>query len=202
MIAHAEDNVKSLGSKARITADSSCFGSAPFDGLLALEVLEHVADDLSALTEWRSWVRPGGFLLLTVPAHMKNWTYADEAGGHYRRYERQGLIQLAGQAGLRVRRIWNYGFPVTAITIPLRRLIYRPPAAATAEDRTAVSAFDSVRTAPIGGRALELANEAMGRLMHWCQVPFLRGELGDGYLMECRVIDGWPDSLAVAINSE
>lgn len=41
---------------------------AAFDCLVALEVLEHIEDDHAAVASWHRWLRPGGLMLLLVPA--------------------------------------------------------------------------------------------------------------------------------------
>src|ERR1051326_6090556 len=42
-----------------------------FDAVCAFEVLEHIEDDAAALAEWAGRLRPGGWLLLSVPAHQR-----------------------------------------------------------------------------------------------------------------------------------
>ncbi len=61
-------------------ADSSA------DLLTALDVLEHMEDDIHALLEFRRVLRPGGRLLLAVPAYRFLWSEHDEALQHRRRY--------------------------------------------------------------------------------------------------------------------
>lgn len=85
---------------------------ASFDVLLALEVLEHIADDGGALAAWRRWLRPGGRLVLSVPAHADRWGPGDEWAGHHRRYERTDLLRLAREAGFEIERLESYGYPV------------------------------------------------------------------------------------------
>lgn len=69
------------------------------DTVLCVNVLEHLADDLLALTQFRRLLVPGGLLVLFVPAHP--WLYGahDRADGHYRRYTRHGLADLLRRAG-------------------------------------------------------------------------------------------------------
>ncbi len=62
--------------------------------LLLLDVIEHVPDDAGLLGDALRYVRPGGHVLLTVPAEMRLWSPHDEAFGHYRRYDREGLRAL------------------------------------------------------------------------------------------------------------
>ena len=55
--------------------------------MCAFEVLEHIDDDALALKQWREYLRPSGWLLLSVPAHQDQYGAADELVGHYRRYD-------------------------------------------------------------------------------------------------------------------
>ena len=58
------------------------FASAAFDCVVAVEVLEHFEDDAALVQEaWRV-LRPGGLLLVTVPAFMTLWRSHDELYGH------------------------------------------------------------------------------------------------------------------------
>lgn len=83
-----------------------------FDLLVAFEVLEHLEDDLAALELWERWVRPGGHLLLSTPAHPQRFGPSDVAVGHYRRYTREGLEKVMHGAGLRVEAIECWGMPL------------------------------------------------------------------------------------------
>jgi SAM-dependent methyltransferase len=91
-----------------------------FDYVLAFEVLEHIKDDIGALKQWSCWLKPGGYLLLSVPAHPKRWNATDEWAGHLRRYERAGLREILEQAGFIIVHMEVYGFPLAAILEPIR----------------------------------------------------------------------------------
>ena len=70
-----------------------------FDIIAAFDVLEHVEDDRQALEQLRTRLCDGGRVVLTVPAHMGLWSYADVAAHHYRRYstgQLRGTLQDAG----------------------------------------------------------------------------------------------------------
>ena len=71
------------------------------DYAICLEVIEHVADDRQAITELGRIVRPGGYLLLSVPG---TWYWPDYLRliGHYRHYTRDGLAVLFDSAGLQI----------------------------------------------------------------------------------------------------
>lgn len=70
------------------------FPQSSFDLVVALDVLEHIADDRKALLALVGLTRPGGFLLLTVPAHPALWGSHDLRLHHVRRYARRDLFAL------------------------------------------------------------------------------------------------------------
>jgi SAM-dependent methyltransferase len=65
-----------------------------FDLVCLFDVLEHVPDDRAVLLEVRKMLKPGGNVLLTVPAHMSLWSYFDDAAHHVRRYEEKDCRDL------------------------------------------------------------------------------------------------------------
>jgi SAM-dependent methyltransferase len=82
-----------------------------FDLVCAFEVLEHCEDDEGALRDWAARVRPGGRLLLSVPAFTRRFGPSDRKAGHFRRYERGQLASLLVGAGLEPESIELYGYP-------------------------------------------------------------------------------------------
>lgn len=78
------------------------FGEESFDLTLALDVIEHVPDDWQALTELHRVLRPGGSVLVTVPALNLLWSAHDVANGHYRRYTTGELRTRVEGAGFEV----------------------------------------------------------------------------------------------------
>lgn len=67
-----------------------------------LDVLEHLDDDIAALRHVRALLRPGGLLLLTVPALRWLWTRHDDLNHHRRRYTRRELVAALEAAGFQV----------------------------------------------------------------------------------------------------
>ena len=78
------------------------FAANSFDLALALDVIEHVPGDLQALQELFRVLRPGGSLLVTVPALQMLWSAHDVANGHYRRYTLEELRDQVEAAGFEV----------------------------------------------------------------------------------------------------
>ena len=75
---------------------------ARFDSIVCFNVLEHIADDNDALRRLRAQLVPGGRLLLLVPAHPRLYGPIDRALTHERRYRKDELRRLVGNAGLTV----------------------------------------------------------------------------------------------------
>jgi SAM-dependent methyltransferase len=76
--------------------------NASFDYVYSLNVLEHIDDDAAALRGLSKKLRPGGVLLLYVPAFGVLYSSMDRNVGHFRRYRRHGLVRLVQEAGLDV----------------------------------------------------------------------------------------------------
>jgi SAM-dependent methyltransferase len=70
------------------------FDDASFDLAVSLDVIEHLEDDVGALRELRRVTKPGGALLVTVPAYQWLWSGHDEVNHHHRRYTRRTLRGL------------------------------------------------------------------------------------------------------------
>ena len=79
--------------------DLSAFKAGHYDLIALLDVLEHVEDDDGLLAAIRGRLKPGGALLLTVPANPWMWSEHDRAHHHHRRYRKAGLARLARAAG-------------------------------------------------------------------------------------------------------
>jgi precorrin-6B methylase 2 len=74
----------------------------PLDSICYINVLEHVQDELAELLKAREALKPGGRLILFVPA--LEWLYSDHdrSIGHFRRYPQKGLQQLVRSAGFAI----------------------------------------------------------------------------------------------------
>jgi SAM-dependent methyltransferase len=103
-------------------------GPIPFEGpfdLIALpDVLEHVEQDAEALKALYTKLKPGGRLLLTVPAFMFLRGPHDDAHHHFRRYTKPPLLRLLQEAGFTVDFASYYNFWLFPL-IALVRLVSR-----------------------------------------------------------------------------
>jgi SAM-dependent methyltransferase len=163
-----------------------------FDLLMSFEVIEHIKDDVGAMREWREYLKPGGRMILSTPAHPKRWNAADEWAGHVRRYERAQLLESVERAGFEVERIECYGFPLANVMEVLRARAYakklakkdaseRDSATLTGEsgsDRSVDSQFWSLYSGAPATLAMSL----------FCQIqrPFLNTGLGNGFIVIAR----------------
>jgi SAM-dependent methyltransferase len=78
--------------------------SNAFPFVYSFNVLEHIEDDLSALKDLFRVLRPGGRLLLYLPAFQILYGPMDAAVGHYRRYTRGNLVPKLKEAGFIIER--------------------------------------------------------------------------------------------------
>lgn len=102
------------------------FGDATFDAVTCADVIYHLEDDLAALRELQRVLKPGGRLVLNVPAHAWLWSYHDEAVGGRRRYEMRGVRELLRQAGLQERRITHWNSVLFPAIVARRKLFPAP----------------------------------------------------------------------------
>ena len=72
---------------------------APFDVIYAINVVEHIDDDVAALSRLRGLLRPGGKLVIFVPAFPMLYSEMDRRIGHFRRYRLQALESVTSRAG-------------------------------------------------------------------------------------------------------
>ncbi len=75
------------------------FDPQSFDLISALDMLEHVPEDQHSLLSLRNFLRPDGWLLITVPAFSFLWSTHDDDHHHKRRYNKTQLLQIVQEAG-------------------------------------------------------------------------------------------------------
>ena len=82
-----------------------------FDTVFALNVIEHIRDDSLAIRNCHSLVKPGGNLIILVPAFQSLYNQFDKNLGHYRRYKQQSLNALLSKYGFKIihNQYFNFG---------------------------------------------------------------------------------------------
>jgi SAM-dependent methyltransferase len=85
-------------------------GAATADTIVMVNVLEHIEDDSQALVNLFRTLRPGGHLLIFVPALQVLMSRLDAVFGHFRRYHRKDLLQKVSKAGGEVQRCLYFDF--------------------------------------------------------------------------------------------
>lgn len=132
----AEGRVRAAGGEVRNCDHSALPDDVRYDLVCAFEVIEHIEDDKSALSEWAELVRPGGHLLLSTPGRPDRFGAADTLVGHFRRYTPRGLADLMCDAGLVDPEVIGYNWPLGAPLEAVRnRIATRRLAAAAPTSR-------------------------------------------------------------------
>ena len=110
----------------RGSVESLPFETGSFDVVVCADVLYHVDSDGAALGEFRRVLRPGGVLILNVPAYPWLWSYHDVATHARRRYSKRAFASLVQGGGFRIERLTHWNtllFPL----IVARRKLFAPP---------------------------------------------------------------------------
>lgn len=108
----AAGRIAAVGAGEVRTVTTSSLGDETFDLVCAFEVIEHIEDDAAAAKEWASHIRPGGWMLLSVPADQHRYGPMDEYVGHFRRYSPEDMASVMASAGLSGIVIRRYAFPL------------------------------------------------------------------------------------------
>jgi SAM-dependent methyltransferase len=83
--------------------------SSEFDAVLALDVIEHLDDDRAATAELGRLVRPGGLLVVSVPALPELFSKFDRVQGHRRRYGPEDLRRALDSCGMVIQQLFWWG---------------------------------------------------------------------------------------------
>ena len=170
--------------EVRDSTVESLDASEKFDLVCAFEVLEHIEDDAGALKQWAQRLNPGGWLLLSVPAHQSRYGASDQLVGHFRRYEPEQLSAMVGELGFGEVEIREYGAPLGYALEAGRNAVGRrrlqKMSDVSFEERTSGS-----------GRLFQPTNPAMGALTLYGTAPFRylqRGfQRGTGLVLRARL---------------
>jgi SAM-dependent methyltransferase len=124
-------HARGLTRVAQAGADRLPFADGSFGLVTALDVIEHIDDDRAALREARRVLRPGGKLLLAVPAYRFLWGRQDDINLHKRRYVAREVRERLIAAGFTVVRLTYINavlFPAIAAVRLARHILPKPRA--------------------------------------------------------------------------
>jgi SAM-dependent methyltransferase len=124
-----------------------------FDVVCIFDVLEHLPDEQRTLAALAKVLKPGGILIVTVPAHASLWSYFDVAGHHCRRYERGSLLAALRDAGFRTKTLSEFMMALYPIVWLLRRINARE---GMTPDEAAAKAASEFKIVPVINSILRL----------------------------------------------
>ena len=151
------ENVK-LGAAEELPYDDGTF-----DLVTALDVVEHLDDDLAGLREMRRVLRPGGRVLLFVPTFMFLWGLQDDVSNHRRRYRMPELRRVLEQAGFEIERTTYANITFFMPILAMRKLMRLTGIKAESENNINVSALNGVLARMLG---------AESRFLKYANIPF------------------------------
>jgi len=173
----------------------SCMGSdlddinGEYGIVIASEVMEHHKEDVRFLKKLVERTKPDGYVIITVPAHMKKWGANDDFCGHIRRYEREELTRKVIESGLEPKFIYSYGVPVYNIMKPF----YDRGIAKQLEGDD----YQESRTKKSGGMWLFIEMKLLFHLLfnnitmfpfYFLQRIFYKTDLGNGYIILAKKV--------------
>jgi ubiquinone/menaquinone biosynthesis C-methylase UbiE len=122
------------------------FAEATVDGVVALNLLEHLPDDEAALAEMRRVLAPGARAVVVVPANPALYDFYDVQLRHERRYARRELARKAAAAGLRTLTDSYLGGPIYPAFWARKKLNRRRHRTASPERQRQLVATSIART--------------------------------------------------------
>ncbi len=144
------ENVK-LGAAEQLPYDDGTF-----DLVTALDVVEHLDDDLAGLREMRRVLRPGGRVLLFVPTFMFLWGLQDDVSHHRRRYRMPELRRVLEQAGFEIERTTYANITFFMPILAMRKLMRLTGIKAESENNINVSALNGLLARMLGAESFVL----------------------------------------------
>jgi SAM-dependent methyltransferase len=90
-------------------------------GIVSMDVIEHLADDVVALQRYAAAARPGAPIVLAVPAYEWAWSSKDDRLGHRRRYTKARLRRAILDADLDVERITYFHSWLAVVSFLVRK---------------------------------------------------------------------------------
>ena len=139
-------------------AESLPFGDESFDIVTALDVIEHLDDDIAGLKEMHRILKTGGKTLIFVPAFMWLWGVQDDVSNHRIRYTKKQIVERLEKAGFEIQRAtyanWTFFAPILAGRTLMRLTGIKPES----ENNVNVSALNGIFGKLFGAERFFLKN--------------------------------------------
>lgn len=132
-----------------------CGFRSEFDLIGLFDVLEHLDDDSQALRALWEQLRPGGHLLLSVPAHMMLWSDYDVASGHRRRYTRSEIMTRLAEANFQVQFCTEFMVPLFPFVLIRRRFRWKGKGTVSTPANAAERIKSELRINPVLNRIFD-----------------------------------------------
>jgi SAM-dependent methyltransferase len=137
-------------------AEELPYEDGTFDLVTAFDVVEHMDQDLAGLKEMRRVLRPGGRVLLFVPAFMFLWGLQDEVSHHRRRYRAPQLRRVLEEAGFEIERTTYANITFFLPILLMRKFMRFTGIEAESENNINVSALNGILGQMLGAESLIL----------------------------------------------
>jgi len=151
------------------------FPEAAFDAIVSADVLYELDDPRAALSEFHRCLRPGGWVVVNLPAYRWLWSYHDVAVRSKHRFVRREVAALFAGAGFALERCTHWNALPFPLIVAKRKLFARP------SDTSDVRAYPApVEAAFRGLMALERAWLRLGGTWAWGSSIFAVGRKPPG----------------------
>ena len=142
---------RDLGKVMVMDAQVPDFPPASFDVITASDVLEHLRADRQAIAAWHKLLRPGGTVMIFVPAFKSLWSGHDVVNQHFHRYRAAELAEMLRAEGYEIERqgYWNFFLflPVVLLRLTKRLLAGKNPQLPAGDLKPCPEPLNSVLTA-------------------------------------------------------
>ena len=102
--------------------DDIPFEDGVYDVVCLFDVLEHVNEDYETLVAIRRLLKPGGHVIITIPAYQWLWSAHDTVLHHFRRYSYNGFKSLFTQAGYKADKLSFFNLTLFPLAMAVRML--------------------------------------------------------------------------------
>lgn len=102
--------------------DALPFRNETFTVITCLDVLEHLDNDVDLIREMFRVCRPGGYVLVTIPAFQAFWSVHDKVLHHRRRYTKNRLLAILKKTDFRVLKLSYYNVMMSIPILVIRKI--------------------------------------------------------------------------------